>query len=132
VAAGSASELPWAGLPGQEEAREPFTAGLPAEVVFGFYRDQCEYANAIVAATPLSAMPHGRHPGDPAGEICDLRRIVLHTAAADGSAGLPPGGHRRWQHGALLCVPLPTVPAAVRAAGAPGVDVAGQGLEDAG
>jgi len=47
-------------------------------VVFGFYRDQCERANAMVAATPLSAQPRGRHPGDPAGEICDLRRIILH------------------------------------------------------
>ena len=78
VAAGSVSELPWAGLPGEEEGRQPFTTGLPAEVVFGFYRDQCERADAIVAATPLSAPPQGRHPGDPAGEICDLRRIILH------------------------------------------------------
>ena len=46
--------------------------------MFGFDRDQCERANAIVAATPLSAPPLGRHPGDPAGEICDLRRVILH------------------------------------------------------
>jgi hypothetical protein len=78
VAAGSVSELSWAELPGEEEGRQPFTTGLPADVVFGFYRDQCERADAIVAATPLSAPPQGRHPGDPAGEICDLRRIVLH------------------------------------------------------
>lgn len=78
VAAGSVSELPWTGMPGEEEGREPFTTGLPADVVFGFYRDQCERANAIMAATPLSAPPRGRHPGDPAGEICDLRRIILH------------------------------------------------------
>jgi hypothetical protein len=76
VAAGSASELPWAGLPGEEEGRGPFTTGLPADVVFGFYQDQCERANATVAATPLSAPPQGRHPGDPAGEICDLRRLA--------------------------------------------------------
>ena len=84
---GERAALGW--LPGEEEAREPFTAGLPAEVAFGFYRDQCEHANAIVAATPLSATPQGRHPGGPAGEICDLRRIVLHTAAADGKRGHP-------------------------------------------
>jgi hypothetical protein len=70
--------LPWTEMPGEEEGRKPFTTGLPADVVFGFYRDQCERANAIVAATPLSAPPRGRHPGDPAGEICDLRRIILH------------------------------------------------------
>jgi hypothetical protein len=79
VAMGAASgELPWPEMPGEEEGREPFTTGLPAEVVLGFYRDQCERANAIVAATPLSAAPRGRHPGDPAGEVCDLRRIILH------------------------------------------------------
>jgi hypothetical protein len=33
-------------------------------------------ANAIVAATPLSAMPQGRPPGDPAGEICDLAQAT--------------------------------------------------------
>ena len=78
VATGSVDELPWTGLPGEEEGRKPFTTGLPADVVFAFYRDQRERANAIVAATPLSAPPRGRHPGDPAGEICDLRRIILH------------------------------------------------------
>ena len=78
VAAGSADELPWTGLPGEEEGRKPFTTGLPADVVFGFYRDQCERANAIVATTALSAAPRGRHPGDPAGEVCDLRRVILH------------------------------------------------------
>ena len=56
----------------------PQITGLPAEVVLGFYRDQCERANAIVAATPLPTPPQGRHPGDPAREICDLRRIILH------------------------------------------------------
>ena len=78
VATGSVSELPWADMPDEEESRQPFTTGLPADVVFGLYRDQCERANATVAATPLSAPPRGRHPGDPAGEICDLRQIILH------------------------------------------------------
>jgi hypothetical protein len=78
VATGSVGELPCTGMPGEEEGRKPFTTGLPADVVFSFYRDQCELANAIVAATPLSAPPHGRHPGDPDGEICDLRRVILH------------------------------------------------------
>jgi uncharacterized damage-inducible protein DinB len=78
VATGSVSELPWPDLPGEEEGRAPFTTALPADVVFGFYRDQCERADAFVAATPLSEPPRGRHRGDPAGEICDLRRIILH------------------------------------------------------
>jgi len=74
LAAGPAGKLPRTGMPGQEERREPFTTGLPAEVASGSCRDQCERANAIVAATP----PRGRHPGDSDGEICDLRRIILH------------------------------------------------------
>jgi len=78
VATGSAGELPWTEMPGEEEGREPFTTSLPADVVLGFYRDQCERANAIVAATPLPTPPQGRHPGDPAGQICDLRWIILH------------------------------------------------------
>ena len=78
VFTGSVSELPWGELPGEEEGRQPFTTALPGDVVFGFYRDQCERANAIVAATPLSALPQRRHPGDPAGEVRDLRRIMLH------------------------------------------------------
>lgn len=78
VATGSAGELPWTGLLGEEEGHKPFTTGLPADVVFGFYQDQCERADAIVAATPLSAPPIGGHPGDPDGEICDLRRVILH------------------------------------------------------
>jgi hypothetical protein len=78
VATGSVDELPWSGVPGEEEGREPYTTSLPADEVFAFYRDQCVRANAIVAATPLSAPPRGRHPGDPDGEVCDLRRIILH------------------------------------------------------
>ncbi len=78
VATGETSELPWPDQPGEEEGRQPFTTALPADVVFGFYRDQCERANTLVAATPLSAPPQRRHPGDPAGEISDLRRIILH------------------------------------------------------
>jgi uncharacterized damage-inducible protein DinB len=78
VMTGSVGELPWDETPSEEEGRKPFTTELPTEVVFGFYQEQCAHANAIVAATPLSAPPRGRHPGDPAGKICDLRRIILH------------------------------------------------------
>jgi hypothetical protein len=78
VATGLVDEPPWTGLPGEGKGRRPFTTGLPADVLFGFYRDQCERANAIVAATSLSAPPLSRHPGDPAAEICDLRRGILH------------------------------------------------------
>ena len=63
VTAGPAGELPWTGMPGEEEGREPFTTSLPADVVSGFYRDQCERANAIVAMTPLPGAAAGQASG---------------------------------------------------------------------
>jgi Protein of unknown function (DUF664) len=49
----------------------------PAEVL-AFYRDQCARSDAVLAKTPLSARPLGRH-GDPeADEPQDVRWIVLH------------------------------------------------------
>ena len=78
VAAGSVTELPWTEVAGEEEDARPYTTGLPADVVFAFYRDQCQRANAMLASTPLSSPPRGRHPGDTAGEVSDLRWIVLH------------------------------------------------------
>ena len=56
----------------------PFTTSRPTEVVFAFYRDQIERANAVLASTPLSARPLGRHNREGADEVTDLRFIVLH------------------------------------------------------
>lgn len=33
IAAGSAGDLPWPDMPGEEEGREPFTTGLPTDAV---------------------------------------------------------------------------------------------------
>jgi hypothetical protein len=68
VLTGSAEPLPW---PDEHAPRPP-------SVVFDFYRDQCERSNALLAATPLSTPPRGRHPSPLADEVTDLRRIVLH------------------------------------------------------
>jgi uncharacterized damage-inducible protein DinB len=80
VAAGATSDLP-----GPEETDEgaedndgPFTTTDSKETAFGLYRDQCEWANALLASTPLSTAPRGRvHPGTKT-EVFDLRGIVLH------------------------------------------------------
>ncbi|PZF86810.1 mini-circle protein [Micromonospora deserti] len=72
IATGSAEPLPWPG------DHTPLTTPRPPSVVFAFYRAQCERSNAVLASTPLSAPPRGRHPAPLGDEITDLRRIVLH------------------------------------------------------
>ena len=116
IAAGSAGDLPWPDMPGAEQGREPFTTGLPTDVVFGFYRDQCERANAIVAATPPSAPPHGRHSGDPgacrvAGSATcagsghlDIARELTDTARDLASAPRNPAARRMPNSGVPLQV----------------------------
>ena len=77
VAMGSAGPLPWPEDPDEDEDA-PFTTDRPAEAVFAFYRDQIERANEVLASTPLSARPRGRHNREGADEVTDLRFIVLH------------------------------------------------------
>jgi hypothetical protein len=66
--------------PGDEDlpAYDPtaaFVTDLPSEEIIGFYRDQCASSDAVLAVTPLSAPPRGRH-GDY--QPPDVRWIVLH------------------------------------------------------
>jgi uncharacterized damage-inducible protein DinB len=77
VATGSAAPLPWPEDPDDDE-NAPFTTSRPVEVVFAFYRDQIDRANAVLASTPLSSPPLGRHNREGADEVTDLRFIVLH------------------------------------------------------
>ena len=61
---------------------DPATAGafltdLPSAEIIAFYRDQCAQSDAVLAVTPLSAPPRGRH-GDPDNEPPDVRSVVLH------------------------------------------------------
>ncbi|MFI7706794.1 DinB family protein [Nonomuraea sp. NPDC049480] len=72
IATGSAEPLPW------PDDDTPLLTPRPPSVVFAFYRDQCARSDAVLAATPLSAPPRGRHPDPLGSEITDLRRIVLH------------------------------------------------------
>ncbi len=72
ILTGSAEPLPW------PYGDVPLTTDRRSSEVFEFYRAQCERSNAVLASTPLSAPPRGRHPGPLGEEITDLRRIVLH------------------------------------------------------
>jgi Protein of unknown function (DUF664) len=52
-----------------------FVTDLPSAEIIGFYRDQCARSDAVLAVTPLSAPPRGRHGRY---EPPDVRWIVLH------------------------------------------------------
>lgn len=72
VALGTADPLPF------DNEDPPLVTSRPAEQVFAFYRAQCVRGDEVLAATPLTAAPIGKHGDDLDGEITDLRRIVLH------------------------------------------------------
>jgi hypothetical protein len=55
-----------------------FVSDEPSAEIIGFYRDQCARSDAVLAVTPLSAAPRGRH-GDPEmDEPPNVRWVVLH------------------------------------------------------
>jgi hypothetical protein len=54
-----------------------FVSELPSAEIIAFYRDQCAQSDAVLAKTPLSAAPLGRH-GSGDDEPPDVRTIVLH------------------------------------------------------
>jgi hypothetical protein len=72
------------GRPPYDPARA-FTCDRPLPEVLGFYRDQCDRSDQILAGVSLSDAPRGRH-GDE--EIPNVRVVVLHmieeTAAHSG------------------------------------------------
>jgi Protein of unknown function (DUF664) len=60
------------------DPKAAFVSDEPSAEIIRFYRDQCARSDAVLAVTPLSAPPRGRH-GDPEiGEPPDVRWIVLH------------------------------------------------------
>jgi uncharacterized damage-inducible protein DinB len=75
VALGSVAPLPW---PQDPDEDGPFTTTRQADVVFAFYREQIERANAVLTSTPLSTPPRGRHNQGEADQVTDLRFIVMH------------------------------------------------------
>jgi uncharacterized protein DUF664 len=55
-----------------------FVCDLPSAEIIGFYRDQCASSDAVLAVTPLSAAPRGRHGVPGQDEPPDVRWVVLH------------------------------------------------------
>ena len=55
-----------------------FVSDLPSAEIIGFYRDQCASSDAVLAVTPLSAPPRGRHGKSGRDEPPNVRWIVLH------------------------------------------------------
>jgi hypothetical protein len=52
-----------------------FVSDLPAAEIIGFYRDQCASSDAVLAVTPLSAPPRGKHGVPGQDEPPDVRWV---------------------------------------------------------
>jgi hypothetical protein len=78
VVAGSDAELPRDASRPPYDPRAAFICDVPSADVIGYYRDQCTRSDAILAVTPLSAPPRGRHGGLEAHEPPNVRWVVLH------------------------------------------------------
>ena len=76
-----------------------FVCDQPSAEIINFYRDQCASSDAVLAVTPLSARPRGRHGVPGQDEPPDVRWVVLHmieeTRATCRSPGHRPGTPRR-------------------------------------
>jgi len=57
---------------------EELTPYDPTAAFLGFYRDQCAQSDAVLAVTPLSAQPRGKHGVPGQDEPPDVRWVVLH------------------------------------------------------
>jgi hypothetical protein len=67
--------------PGEEltpyDPTAAFVTDEPSAEIIAFYRDQCAQSDAVLAVTPLSAQPRGKH-GHAENEPPDVRWVVLH------------------------------------------------------
>jgi len=78
VVAGASPELPGDEDPQPYDPEAAFVCDSPSAEIIAFYRDQCASSDAVLAVTPLSASPGGRH-GDPEmDEPPNVRWVVLH------------------------------------------------------
>jgi hypothetical protein len=80
VVAGKQSEIP-CDLDEEQEPYDPmsvvFTSDAPSAEVTAFYQTQCAESEAVLATTPLSALPRGTH-GLGGFEPPNVRWVVLH------------------------------------------------------
>jgi hypothetical protein len=68
--------------PGEEltpyDPTAAFVSDEPSAEIISFYREQCASSDAVLAVTPLSARPLGKHAVPGHDEPPDVRWIVLH------------------------------------------------------
>ena len=85
VVAGTSVELPWDEGRPRYDPHMAFTCARPSAEVLGYYRDQCERSDAILAGVGLTDVPLGRHGEE---EVPSVRVVILHmieeTAAHTG------------------------------------------------
>jgi hypothetical protein len=55
-----------------------FASDMPSAQIIAFYRDQCASSDAVLAVTPLSAQPRGKHGVPGQDEPPDVRWVVLY------------------------------------------------------
>jgi hypothetical protein len=55
-----------------------FICDEPSAEILAFYRQQCASSDAVLAVTPLSAAPRGKHGVPGRDEPADVRWVVLH------------------------------------------------------
>ena len=77
VVTGASPELPGDEDPQPYDPEAAFVCDSPSAEIIAFYRDQCASSDTVLAATPLSATPRGKH-GDPENEPPNVRWVVLH------------------------------------------------------
>ncbi len=65
-------------LPPYDPKAALFVSDEPSAEIIAFYRDQCAASDAVLAATPLSAPPRGKHGVPGQDEPPDVRWVVLH------------------------------------------------------
>lgn len=86
VVAGSHADLPWDEGRPTYDPKMAFTCDRPSSDVLGYYREQCNRSDEILAGISLSDVPRGRHGDDE--EIANVRVVILHvieeTAAHSG------------------------------------------------
>jgi Protein of unknown function (DUF664) len=78
VVTGAVPEPPPGEDPPAYDPKAAFVSDEPSAEIIRFYRDQCARSDAVLAVTPMSVPPRGRH-GDPeTDEPPNVRWIVLH------------------------------------------------------
>lgn len=85
VVAGTHTDQPWdEGRPAYDP-RMTFVCDRPSAQVLGYYKKQCDRADAIIAGVGLADPPKGSHGHD---EVANVRVVILHmieeTAAHSG------------------------------------------------